>query len=92
MPPAGCTTNCALKMTSVQFAQSGTYTVVVTNAAGAVTSSPALLNVIPAVERRRAAGVKLIGEVGGLLKVDYADSLGATPNWFVANSLSLAAA
>ena len=86
----GCTTNDALEMTNVQFAQSGIYTVVVTNAAGAVTSSPALLNVIPAVERRPAAGVQLSGEAGTVLNVDGANALSATPNWFPLATVTLA--
>ena len=40
-------TNSALHLTNVQSRQSGTYTVVVTNALGAATSSPAMLVVLP---------------------------------------------
>jgi hypothetical protein len=85
-----CSTNQELELTNVQFAQSGTYTVVVTNGAGAVTSAPAMLNVIAAVERRPAAGVKVMGEAGSLLNVDYANSLSATPNWLPLDTVTLA--
>jgi hypothetical protein len=82
--------NWELGLTNVQFAQSGAYTVVMSNVLGAVTSSPAMLNVIGAVERRPAAGVQVIGEAGSLLNVDYADSLSATPNWLPLDSVNLA--
>jgi hypothetical protein len=70
-----CSTNRGLALTSVQFSQSGAYTVVVSNALGAVTSAPAMLNVIAAVEHRPVPGVKVTGETGSLLTVDSADSL-----------------
>jgi hypothetical protein len=78
-----------LELTTVQFSQSGAYTVVVTNGAGAVTSAPAMLNVIAAVERRPAEGIQVMGEAGSLLNVDYANSLSATPNWLPLDTISL---
>jgi hypothetical protein len=78
-----------LNLTNVQFSQSGAYTVVVTNPAGAITSAPAMLNVIAAVGRRPVPGVKVTGETGGLLNVDYADSLNPAPNWTPLGSVSL---
>jgi hypothetical protein len=85
----GIRINSELVLTNILFSQSGTYTVVVTNLSGAVTSAPAMLNVIAAVERRPAAGVQLIGAAGSLLNVDYANSLSATPNWTILESVSL---
>ena len=78
-----------LELTNVQFAQSGTYTAVVTNGAGAITSSPAMLNVIAAIERRPVPGVKVTGEAGSLLNVDSASSLSPAPNWTMLGSVSL---
>jgi uncharacterized repeat protein (TIGR03803 family) len=85
-----CSTNCELELANVQFGQSGAYTVVVTNAAGAVTSAPAMLNVIAAVERRPVPGVKVTGEAGSSLNVDYADHLGPAPTWFPLDIVTLA--
>jgi uncharacterized repeat protein (TIGR03803 family) len=79
-----------LELTNVQFAQSGTYTVVVTNLFGAVTSTPAMLNVISRVDRRPVPGVKVTGETGSWLNVDYANSLSPAPNWTTLGSVSLA--
>jgi hypothetical protein len=84
-----CTTS-NLVLTNIQFSQSGTYTVVALNDSGAMTSAPVALNVIPAVERRPAAGVQLMGEAGSLLNVDYANSLSATPNWLPLDTVTLA--
>jgi alpha-tubulin suppressor-like RCC1 family protein len=85
----GSTTNCGLLLTNIQPSQAGAYTVVVTNIAGAVTSSPAMLNVIAAVERRPVPGVKVTGEAGSLLNVDSADSLSPAPDWTTLSSVSL---
>jgi hypothetical protein len=82
-------TNADLELTNVQIPDSGAYTVVVTNVAGAVTSAPAMLNVIAAVERRPVPGVKVTGETGSLLNVDYADSLSPAPNWTTLGSVSM---
>jgi hypothetical protein len=82
-------TNCDLELTNVQFSQSGAYTVVVSNTLGAVTSGPAMLNVIAAVERRPVPGVKLAGESASLLNVDYANSLRLAPDWTTLGSVSL---
>jgi len=84
-----CSTNCELELTNVQFAQSGAYTVVISNVLGAVTSAPARLNVIAPVERRPVPGLKLMGEAGSLLNVDYANSLSPAPNWTPLGSVSL---
>jgi len=85
----GCSTNCALALTNVQVSQSGMYTVIITNASGAVTSASALVNVIAAVERRAVPGVKVTGEPGSLLNVDCANSLSPAPNWTTLGSVSL---
>ena len=84
-----CSTNRELDLTNLQLSQSGAYTVVVTNAAGAVTSAPALLNVIVAVERRPVPGVKVTGGAGSVWNVDYADSLSPAPTWTPLGSVSL---
>ena len=85
----GCT-NAFLELTDVQFSQSGAYTLVITNVAGAVTSAPVMLQVIAPVERRPVPGVHVTGEAGSLLNLDYANSLKATPLWTTLGSVSLA--
>ena len=84
----GCA-NPSLALTNILFSQSGTHAVVVTNVYGAVTSAPALINVIAAVERRPVPGVKVTGQTGSLLNVDYANSLSPAPNWTPLGSVSL---
>jgi hypothetical protein len=81
--------DCDLKLTNVQFSQSGAYAVVVSNMLGAATSGPAMLNVIAAVERRPVPGVKVTGQTASLLNVDYANALSPAPNWTTLGSVSL---
>jgi hypothetical protein len=85
----GCSTNCDVELTNVQFSGSGAYTVIVTNLFGAKTSGPVMLNVIPAVERRPVPGVKVAGEPGRLLNVDYAGFLSHAPEWTPLGAVSL---
>ena len=82
-------TNWQLELTNAQLDQSGAYTVVISNVLGAVTSAPAVLQVIAPVERRPVAGVKVMGEPGNLLNVDYANSPSHAPNWTPLGSVSL---
>jgi hypothetical protein len=78
-----------LELTNVQFSQSGTYIVVFSNWLSAVTSAPAMLNVIAAVQRRPVTGIKVTGEAASLSNVDYASSLSPAPNWTTLGSVSL---
>jgi hypothetical protein len=82
-------TNCDLELTNIQFSQSGAYAVVISNVLGAATSGPAMLNVIAAVERRPVPGVRVSGEAGSLLNVDYASLLSHSPDWTPLGAVSL---
>jgi hypothetical protein len=86
------TTTSLLLLANVQPDQAGTYTVVVSNAFGAVTSAPALLSVIPPVERRWVPGVGLTGQVGMPLKLEYANAVDPGPNWLPLAAVPLASA
>jgi hypothetical protein len=78
-----------LVLTNILFSQSGTYTVVAINDAGAVTSSPAMLNVIAPVPRRLVPGVTLMGQPGNPTGLDYRDILGPTANWQTMATIAL---
>ncbi len=84
-----CSTDGCFMLTNVDFSTSGNYTVVVTNVFGAVTSAPVTLSVITPVERRPVPGIKVTGEVGSTLNMEYADSLGPTPDWQPLDSVNL---
>jgi hypothetical protein len=86
------TTNSVLRLTSVDFSQAGTYSVVITNAFGAVTSAPAILSVIPPVEHRWVPGLILTGQTGTALNLDIADALAQAPNWAAFDRLILTTA
>jgi hypothetical protein len=77
----GSATNSYLALANVQPFQAGAYTVVVTNLGGAVTSAPALLSVIPPVDRRVVPAVHLPSGTGDLLHLEYADNLATAPAW-----------
>jgi uncharacterized delta-60 repeat protein len=72
------------------FSGQGSSGVVRLNADGAVTSAPAMLQVIPGVERRSVPGIEVAGAIGILLSLDYASTLSPAPNWIPLDSVSLA--
>ncbi|MCX6924042.1 MAG: immunoglobulin domain-containing protein, partial [Verrucomicrobia bacterium] len=78
---AGSSTNSSLILANVQPPQAGAYTVVVSNLAGAITSAPALLGVIPPVERRLAPGINLTDPPGSVLYLEYAADVIPGPRW-----------
>ncbi len=82
-------TNCELVLTDVQFSQIGTYTLVISNALGAVTSAPAMLSVIPPVERRWVPALTLSNQPGNALNLDATSTLAPTPNWVAFDSVIL---
>jgi len=82
-------TNRVLQLADVQPSQAGAYIVVVTNAWGAVTSPPALLSVIPRVERTLLPGLLLTGQSGSALNLESTDAVGPSPNWAAFDSVML---
>jgi Regulator of chromosome condensation (RCC1) repeat/Immunoglobulin domain len=86
------TTNAVLLLTNTQLAQAGAYTVVVTNAFGAVTSAPVFLSLIAPVERRRVPSISLTGQVGIPLNLEYAEALEPAANWLPLTTVTLASA
>ncbi|MGA2866878.1 MAG: immunoglobulin domain-containing protein, partial [Verrucomicrobiota bacterium] len=85
-------TNSYLGLAAVQPAQAGAYTVVVTNLGGAVTSAPALLSVIAAVERRVVPALNLTGDVGSFLHLDYVNAFGPGKPWLSLSNFTLTSA
>jgi len=83
------TTNCHLGLTNLQSNHCGNYAVVVSNAFGAVTSAPAMLNVISPVNRRPVPAINLEGEAGSLMNVECTDALGSPVNWLPLDLISL---
>lgn len=86
---SGVATNPALNLTNVQFTQTGSYSVVVSNLSAAVTSPPAFLNVIAPVERKIVPAVTLLGQSGDWLNLDYASAFGPIPNWTGLDTVAL---
>jgi alpha-tubulin suppressor-like RCC1 family protein len=85
----GGATNSVLQLADVRSSQTGAYTVVVTNIAGAVTSPPAVLSVIPAVERRLVPALTLMGRPGSSLNLQDAEALTPSPPWATFDNVAL---
>ncbi len=82
-------TNPWLLLNHVQSPQAGAYTLIVSNAAGAVLSPPAWLQVIAPVTRRSVPLLELRGEIGTLLDVYYAATPSLSSPWITLASVSL---
>ncbi|MGA2867488.1 MAG: NHL repeat-containing protein [Verrucomicrobiota bacterium] len=85
----GGATNSYLDLANVGAAQAGAYTVVVTDFYGAVTSAPAMLSVIAAVERRVVPALNLAGDLGSFLHLDYVNALGPGKPWLSLSNFTL---
>jgi alpha-tubulin suppressor-like RCC1 family protein len=85
----GGATNSILELTDVDTSQIGAYTVVVTNVAGAASGGPALLNVIPLVQRKVVPALLLSGQSGSFLNLDEAQAFGPSPAWVTLDSVAL---
>ena len=86
---AGATNHC-LSVSDLDTGLAGVYTVVISNVDGAVTSTPAMLQVIPGVERRSVPAIEVARAIGSLLSLDYASTLSPAPDWSVLDGVSLA--
>jgi hypothetical protein len=84
--------NSCLVLTNVQPGQAGAYTVVVTNLYGAVTSTPALLSVIPSVKRTIVPALYLTGDLGSFLHLDYVNAFGPGAQWLSLSNFTLLSA
>ena len=83
------TTNSILRLTNAQPSQAGAYSVLVSDPFGAVNSAPAMLSVIPAVERRSVPGLTLLGQPGTSLNLEKAGTLGPSSNWVTFDGVML---
>ena len=74
-------TNSTLNLSPVQFGQSGTYDVLVSNGAGSVTSAPAALTVLANLDVKAIPVLGCTAEIGTVLDLEYADTLAYGGNW-----------
>jgi hypothetical protein len=78
-----------LCLSGIQASNVGSYTLVVSNACGAVTSAPAMLNVVAPVERRPVPAVNLMAQPGSSLGLDYCDVPGSPADWKTMATMTL---
>lgn len=74
-------TNSVLVLEAVLLNQTGPYTVVITNIAGVLTSAPAMLSVIPVVDRGIVPALTVTGPAGSTFHLDYTEDLGPSASW-----------
>ena len=86
----GVTTNGGIGLFNVQPEQAGVYQVVVTNSFGVSTSTPAVLQVIPAVERRPVPAIGITAQPGSVVNLVYTSELSAARFWTSLDSVRLA--
>jgi uncharacterized repeat protein (TIGR03803 family) len=82
-------TNRFLMLSGIQPSQAGSYTVVVTNTFGAVTSPPALLSVISPVPRRLMPALATTVQPGTSLFVESSPTIGPSQTWTLLDSVML---
>jgi uncharacterized repeat protein (TIGR03803 family) len=70
-------TNALLEIPRLQFSDAGAYSVMISNSFGSVTSAPALLSVIPVVNRRMVPALSLSSPPATVLNIEVADSASA---------------
>ncbi len=86
----GGATNSSLVITNLQFSDAGSYSVVVTNLVGSITSNPAILAVNPAgVSVALYAGVTIDGVTGLTYGIQYTTDLSSTNSWLGATNITL---
>ncbi len=82
-------TNATFALENARSADAGSYDVVVSNAGGSTTSLAAQLEV-SWLSIAQFAGLRLSGEVGTTLRIEYVDS-GASTNWLLLTNVLLSA-
>jgi hypothetical protein len=80
-------TNCLLSLTNLTLSQSGSYSVVASNSAGAVFSPAAMLTVAPI--QGIVMPITLSGAIGSSWRIDYVNDLGPTNNWATLATVTL---
>ena len=76
----GCT-NGSFRLSNIQTANTGDYSVIATNVFGAATSAPVLVQVVPVVPRRPVPAVRVSAQAGLASGVESSDILGGSADW-----------
>lgn len=74
-------TNRYLTLSNLQESQSGSYSVVVSNSQGSISSQPVTLSVTPTANIFMVPAIRLAGAIGDAFRIDYVNALGPTNNW-----------
>jgi hypothetical protein len=82
-------TNSTLCLTNLSLSQSGTYSVLVTNFAGAAVSQPATVEVSALLTVTPVPGLTLSGSLGSSLNLEYSDAIAPAANWLPLATVTL---
>lgn len=82
-------TNAVLRIAAAQAGIAGSYSVIVSNAGGSVTTAPVLLQVISPVNRRMVPGLRLTGSAGDWVNLEWAASLAAPSTWISLETIQM---
>ena len=82
-------TNSSLPLYNVQTSQAGSYSVVVSNVYGAITSQSLVLNVVPGLDINMVPALTLKGGVGLTYRIDFINAIGPTNNWTALATVTL---
>ena len=84
-------TDSQLDLANVQSSEAGAYIVVVSNLFGVVTSTPAMLSIVPPIPRTTVPAVSLTGEPGSCLHLGCAGMPGPGALWQELGAITLSA-
>jgi hypothetical protein len=82
-------TNRVLALRTLSADEAGSYTVVVSNNSGSVTSQLALLGVLPGLDIRMIPGILISGTVGKSYRIDFINAVGSTNGWTTLSTVTL---
>lgn len=82
-------TNITLQLPDLHWPNSGSYSVIVSNSAGAVVSSPAILNVVTSLDVHLIPRITLGGEIGYDFRLEYINAIGPTNQWMLLDIVSI---
>lgn len=82
-------TNAVFRITAAQASMAGSYSVIIFNAGGSITTAPVLLQVISPVNRRTVPGLRLPGSVGDRVNLEWAASLAAPSTWIPLETIQM---
>ena len=87
--PLSGKTNSTLQLLNLQWPNSGSYSVIVSNSVGAVVSAPAILSVMSSLNVHLIPRITLGGDIGYTYRLEYINAVGPTNQWMLLDMVSI---